>query len=454
MPTVRIQVGGAAQPGVNAVAEQPNAALPGQGAADQAHQANGQPAEGQNRLRMLNFGPLRIGFGAGRGDLVNDLAQQIHNEQARPAQAANDDRAQQYGFGFGFGRPRAPQRTRSATANVHSQLSSIEQRLQQDISELRMAANELHVVRMLEAELNRLRTLRQATTVQPGTTVPATSQTALLNALAAPPVARPPQALVANAQQPVLTAGSEGLPEGLSLPPGWSMMPLQRFDGLPQTMQFSFGGMQPMPLPPHVGQLPQNGQVQFFGPRQDSPGNAASISAPPQSPIPQQTTNITTDSATQPVDTSSTFIQSAPDQTAPSSHPRTSDPVASLFSGDVFDRPRPTNAASERPTSNGAEHARPTATSGQQDPTITLPSLPSWGSNAPLAAPVPAHPSTIPETEISASSADKPTIANNNAAPVDNGVNGEFAAQPAASASPSEGKEKTATVEDYIEDVD
>ena len=227
MPNGRTSLAGAVQPAANAAAGQPGAAVPGQPVVDQAHQGDGQPVEGQNRFRMLNLGPLRIGFGAGRGDLVNDLAHQI-NDQARHLPNGNPDHAQQYGFGFGFGRPRVPP-ARTGTANIHTQLNTIEQRLQQDISELRMAANELHVVRMLEAELNRLRASRQSAA---GQLVPA--PTALLPAAPSstgPPVTiRPPQMLVANSQQPIWASGSEALPEGLTLPPGWTMMPLQRVD--------------------------------------------------------------------------------------------------------------------------------------------------------------------------------------------------------------------------------
>ena len=263
-------------PAANAAPGQPIAAVPGQPAADQANQGDPQPGEGQNRFRMLNLGPLRIGFGAGRGDIVNDLAHQI-NEQARPVQAENQDHARQYGFGFGFGRPRPPP-ARAGIANIHTQLDTIEQRLQQEISELRMAANELNVVRMLEAELNRLRTLRQTAAGQ-AVHAPTAPLQAPPSGTSPQVTIRPAQTLVANSQQPILTAGSDALPEGLALPHGWTMMPLHRVDAM---------GHPPAPGMSTSASSPSNNQTTAAHAR----GPAAhAVFSPPSAPRPPEGTN-------------------------------------------------------------------------------------------------------------------------------------------------------------------
>lgn len=421
VPTQRGPVGGVGQLAANA--GQPNVQVPRQPVPNQVHQADGQAAEGQNRLRMLNFGPLRIGFGAGRGDLVNDLAQQIHNEQARPPQAANEDRAQQYGFGFGFGRPRAAHGSRT-NASVHSQLTAIEQRLQHDISELRLAANELHIVRMLEAELNRLRGLRQASGGQAGGASPNITQANPPPGQPAPVTIRPAQALVASTQQPVLTAGSDGLPEGLTLPPGWTMMPLHRLDAMGQLAAPAMSSSASAPVNPTPIQNPA---TQHRSSSDDGPANSLSATA-------------------------SNAAQSALGNGIANAHDQAADPVSTLFGGDVFNRPSAPSPPTEGNASNGAELTVPAATTSQPETSITLPSLPTWGANAPSASPIPSDPSSLPNGEATTNgdSASAPT--QDVTARLENGVEQEAS----ASAAPSQpkGKHKAASVEDAIEGPD
>ena len=265
LPTPQIQVGGAAPAGrggfVQGFQDGVNA---GQGnqQGQQGHpndRAGGQPD--QNRGRIFQIGPLRIGVGAGRGNMFEDLAQRIHDGDVGPIpnQGANNPNGpQQYGFGFGFGRPRHRDRHRHANSGalVAEALQAAERRIMQEIEELRLASSELNVVRMLQAELNRLRALRQqnASTGAGSTTAPTTS-TSTTNTTAATTGAA--TGFVADSRQNVLTTGNENLPQGLALPEGWSMMPLQRMQPGMQLPTMQSAGIAAAGVPPPMFPAPQ-----------------------------------------------------------------------------------------------------------------------------------------------------------------------------------------------------
>jgi E3 ubiquitin-protein ligase synoviolin len=439
------QVDAVGQPAANADPAQPAGAGPGQPAAEQAHQGDGQPAEGQNRFRMLNLGPLRIGFGAGRGDLVNDLAHQI-NDHARPVQPGNQEHAQQYGFGFGFGRPRASP-ARSGPADIHTQLNTIEQRLQQEISELRMTANELHVMRMLEAELNRLRAQRQAAAGQP---VPA--PTAIAQAppsTAAPPVIiRPAQALVTNPHQPILTAGSEALPEGLALPPGWTMMPLHRVDGMAHAA---------VPAMSNDANAPANSQTM---PPQDRTQSSQASFPHLNTSHPPATTDIGLAGSSLVSNLNSGQLRLRDGSSnRPSSTEQTSLRSSTMTNGDGVVPVLSSGGVPATTSSAGPSNPTPTMNQHHENSTITLPSLPTWGSSVPLANPVTSRPSVPAENGEGSTDGENNGVGPATAkdvparAPTENGV--EFDTQEGTSApSSSKGKSKAARVDDLIEDVD
>ncbi|OJD15424.1 hypothetical protein AJ78_04324 [Emergomyces pasteurianus Ep9510] len=218
--------------------------------------ADGQPGEARPRAWILNFGPIRIGFGAGRGDLFQNLAQQIHNGQAPPAHpGANPNRQpagpQQIGFGFGFGRPPAQQPLpvqqdlQPAAAHAHfnlhimqAQLHQIEHQISQEINNLRVTTEQLQVVRLLQGELTRLRAV-QANAAQPNTPVvtqtqaqaqPATAPVGTPTAMALShfPSTSSQRQFSSHPQFPAIGSGDSRLPEGLSLPEGWTFLPLQQ----------------------------------------------------------------------------------------------------------------------------------------------------------------------------------------------------------------------------------
>ncbi|KAE8354159.1 hypothetical protein BDV28DRAFT_131709 [Aspergillus coremiiformis] len=185
-------------------------------------------ADGLPRARVYQFGPFRIGFGAGRGDLFHNLHQQIHQGNA-PLQPANNDNpgARQIGFGFGFGRPPPPPTQPSpAPAAVHdmqSHLLHLEQQIMQEINSLRMTADQLHLVRLLQTELQRLRSL-QNTQASPLDLSNNTSQNPIIPSSSTITTTR--RQFVSDPRAPAMAADDTRLPEGLTLPPGWSLLPL------------------------------------------------------------------------------------------------------------------------------------------------------------------------------------------------------------------------------------
>ncbi|KAJ5520717.1 Zinc finger RING-type [Penicillium fimorum] len=212
-----------------------------------------QGADAQPRARVYQFGPFRVGFGAVRGDLFNNIhpqGDQGHAPQPGANPLANAPGGQ-IGFGFGFGRrPQAPAPALapqgaapggSIAAEINDQLVQIEQRLNHEIATLRAATEHLNHVRQLRVELERLlaqaRAVNQDAAPQPGV-VQADP----------PPNVIPGSSVFATGHQygpdpgsDVLNSGDPRLPEGLTLPPGWTLLPLQRVDdganGVAQAVQ-------------------------------------------------------------------------------------------------------------------------------------------------------------------------------------------------------------------------
>jgi E3 ubiquitin-protein ligase synoviolin len=258
----------------NAAGQPGGVALPG----------NAPELAGRNRARVINLGPLRIGFGAGGGNLIDDLAQRLHNGEQRPpaGQPAIADGQQQFGFGFGFGRrpnPQPPPRTASTSAPMQAQLDQIERSLQQQISSLQIANNELHVVRMLNIELLRLRNL-QANASNNEAGMPHHGHPAPLPILGQgqlPPLGyQPPPTLLSNHAQQALSSESDALPEGVTLPPGWTLMPLQRYESANRNIGNSSGA--PLAQPVTTSVPPAAQPAHISPPSHPSPGITESLS--------------------------------------------------------------------------------------------------------------------------------------------------------------------------------
>lgn len=225
---------------------------------------NGPQADGLPRARVYQFGPFRIGFGAGRGDLFNNLHRQIHqgNAPAQPAGNLNPPGARQVGVGFGFGRPPPPapgpapapaaptpppvgQPTTTfpvapGAASIQNQIQHVEQQIIHEVDSLRLSVHQLQVVRLLQAELLRLRDHQPGTQVQQGAPVPGVpAQGPSVFQSSSTPTPTPTTSVttqrqfVTTPQTPPITNGDSRLPEGLSLPQGWSLIPLQSTDQQP-----------------------------------------------------------------------------------------------------------------------------------------------------------------------------------------------------------------------------
>ncbi|ODA76776.1 hypothetical protein RJ55_08047 [Drechmeria coniospora] len=242
---LRILAGGAPQPRGEHPPENNNQAPAAQGRQNdgvQRPQAEAQP-------RVFNLGPIRLGFAA-NGQQVRDLAQQFGlpqlagNAAAPPTSTTTSDQ------------PTLADNLQS----INSLIQQSEQMVQVETQRLQLAQQELQVTHLLMAELQRLQQRRQQ------------SQDSLQTAQLHQPLApfrtnafpQPPRVSTASSNHPQYTsypmfsgvppqlgsppmarfgvspastvaipADSPDLPDGVTLPPGWSLMPLQRLDGAP-----------------------------------------------------------------------------------------------------------------------------------------------------------------------------------------------------------------------------
>ncbi|KAF6230215.1 hypothetical protein HO133_004555 [Letharia lupina] len=208
---------GRALPHVN----QPQAQVP-------AHGDFQQPVAAQN---VFHFGPLRIAFGARQG--AQGAAQQVNNNAPPPTQpgqlpaTGNLPRA---GGMFGFQRQVPGSQTRTVATfsptGLQLQLHQMEHQLVREINSLRVQQNQLYLVRALQGELTRLR-IAQATPDASFTGQSSlTHQPRVVDTL--PQAVGYANVFGASPQQQSVGSSHSSLPAGMTLPPGWSILPLQR----------------------------------------------------------------------------------------------------------------------------------------------------------------------------------------------------------------------------------
>ncbi|KAI0876588.1 hypothetical protein GGS24DRAFT_216220 [Hypoxylon argillaceum] len=238
--------GAAAIPGPNGGQAQPPApGAPGGGAGAGAG-APGQPAQAQGNLRVFQFGPIRLGFAQGNAQNIHDLANQLRmhgaNQPAAPAAAPTPTPIVP---------PMSLNNAQTSIESMQAQLQDISSRIQQEMYALQATQAELQTVHALAVELNRLRQAQQQSASgigsqfgQAGPHTHAqfiTQQTPNFfqnSTLYVPP----PSVTTRHGGTPYTSAipsGSQDLPEGVSIPPGWSLLPLQRLD--PQPLQSQVG---------------------------------------------------------------------------------------------------------------------------------------------------------------------------------------------------------------------
>ncbi|KAL7930591.1 hypothetical protein V8C35DRAFT_324275 [Trichoderma chlorosporum] len=256
------------------------------------------------RARVFNFGPIRLGFGA-NDQQVRELAQQfgmpqIAGDQGQiPSSATSQNQAQLPVSG-------------DSSQQIGNLLQQAEQMLQRELASLQNAQQELQIAHLLNTEIQRLRQRR----LQPqdaahngqGQFPAPFSQPTGLSPLGLPPlpIAAPPLGSLSTfpssfagipprMNSPLMTrhgagpfttaipAGSPDLPEGVVLPPGWSLTPLQRLDNA-QTV-------------PHYH--PQTAGVPLHGDPLNG-GHTASTSAQPTPTVPHSQEAVPAESSAMP----------------------------------------------------------------------------------------------------------------------------------------------------------
>lgn len=291
----------------------------GQAPGGQDAQLNGQAGQGgqpqpqgpRAAMRYINLGPIRLGYAQGGqevAELANRMGVDLNGPNAPAAAQANI--------------PATNPADLSTMEAVRNRLLEVDQRIQQEVREIQQgiqnvhtAQHELQLINMMLAELTRIRQLslgQQQATAQPGQPTPTPNGTAPATGVPAPqagvapippPVAYPagqiplptmPQATNpfiprmnsptvtrhgAMPQQTAIPSGSADLPEGVVIPPGWSLMPLQRLDAgaIPANMPQAHGGATPS-HPPEGAQQAGNGQPNGAVPPQPSSNTAGTAS--------------------------------------------------------------------------------------------------------------------------------------------------------------------------------
>lgn len=231
----------------------------------QAAPGGGQPAQGgpannipNPNVRMFNLGPIRLGFAQGGADEIREMAQRMR----APPDAVNPP----------IPTPTVPTPQENDMGSnpgldqLRGQLLALSQQVRQEMINTHNAAHEVQVLSLLMNEITRLRQLQQQQPQgqqQPTQPTPPAALGALLGGqphlpqhqqqgLIHPfmhlPMQGPLQVpnsphLVAARHPPSITrhvgtgygaaipAGSSELPDGVVIPPGWSLLPLQRLDG-------------------------------------------------------------------------------------------------------------------------------------------------------------------------------------------------------------------------------
>lgn len=212
------------------------------------------PVAAQN---VINLGPLRIAFGARQ---VQGNPQQVNNEPHPPHQQGPVPVGTQIPriantFGIQRQPPGAQARTFAnfSPTNLQSQIYQIEQQLAREINGLRIHQHQLTLIRAMQSELARLRMAQANPDALFNATIPSVSYQVgamdtvpqivpLGSSSSTPPQQQSlgtghqnlPQTVPLGSsssttpQQQSFGTGHQTLPAGMTLPPGWTILPLQR----------------------------------------------------------------------------------------------------------------------------------------------------------------------------------------------------------------------------------
>ncbi|KAI0491222.1 hypothetical protein F4859DRAFT_509008 [Xylaria cf. heliscus] len=237
-------------PDVGGQLQPPAPGAPGGGGAGAGAGNPGQPAQARGNLRVFQLGPIRLGFAQGNAQNIHDLANQLRlpmdgaNQPVAPAAVPTPTPTVP---------PANPNSAQSSIESMQTQLQEISNRIQQEMYALQATQAELQTLFALTVELNRLRQVQPQVAngiggqpSQAGLHTHLTTQQ-LPHHYPNSTLYIPPSSVTRHGGSPYASAipsGSQDLPEGVSIPPGWSLLPLQRLDG--QTSQ-QHTGTQPIP---------------------------------------------------------------------------------------------------------------------------------------------------------------------------------------------------------------
>ena len=185
-------------------------------------------------LRMLNLGPIRVGFGQAN---LQDMANGFGGPQAGQENGVAGN-ARVYGLELGFPRrhqaqPQTQGANQPGPVSIQDHLQQIENQIVAEIRSLQITQQELQLVQLLQVELSRLR-LMQNGAVDPLPPLSAGVQMPPMPPHRQPrPVTPQPQMQRHGVRHntSAIPAGSADLPPGVVIPEGWSLLPLQRLDG-------------------------------------------------------------------------------------------------------------------------------------------------------------------------------------------------------------------------------
>ncbi|KAI1391324.1 uncharacterized protein F4822DRAFT_181722 [Hypoxylon trugodes] len=278
-PTCRRPVDGAGPNGTGTTqganhGGQPNAV--GEAAAGNRAANGAQPAQqrGAGNMRVFQFGPIRLGFAQGNAQNIHEMAQRLRlplegaNAPApAPAPAAAPTQPARPSLTHGN------TGTREFHLEMQLQLLEISNRIQQEVQALQASQAEVQTLYALLAELNHLRQTQQNPQVvsmlhhgQPAANAPFTPYQPAVPQQPLPPFQpmahHPPQLAIYPPRVPTPTitrhggvsysdsipAGSPDLPDSVVIPPGWSLLPLQRLDGQPQQAPNTQQPVQPVDI--------------------------------------------------------------------------------------------------------------------------------------------------------------------------------------------------------------
>ena len=190
--------------------------------------ANAVPPNAQlNRIRTFSLGPLRLTIGTGR--IIQGLPAAGVNQPNQPPVVDPNTRSnhtilppvpsmQASGLSMSSALPE------SNTGVIQASINHLERMLMQDTVRLRLQTEQMNVLRAMQAELTRLR-ISQGIQQQSLGSIPTTGNTTpTFPGVSVPPVS----AFTSNHNSEPIRSGGVNLPAGVTIPEGWTLLPLQR----------------------------------------------------------------------------------------------------------------------------------------------------------------------------------------------------------------------------------